>query len=133
MPITPEDFFAAALALNRLEPPPVSDEVCARTMAGRIYYAAYLATREAIRQQLGKGDFDVSHTALVAELRHARDEDVREVGARLRTLKRLRDSADYKPHCRLTKLSVALRMRDARFVLDEVGKLRGRFPQIPSW
>lgn len=53
MTIRPESLFEAAQALNRLRPPLVSDEVCARTMANRMYYAAYHAVREAIRTHNG--------------------------------------------------------------------------------
>ncbi len=130
MSIRPDDFFMAAQALNRLKPPLVSDEVCARTMAGRMYYAAYLATREAIRAQTGIHDFDVGHGALITALRHASDGDVRTLGRRLSTLRRLRERADYKPHRHVTKTAVALRLADARSVLDNAGRLAGRFPQI---
>lgn len=130
MPIRPDDFFAAAVALNRLKPPLVSDEVCARTMAGRMYYAAYLATREAIREQIGIRELDVGHSALIAALKHTPDTDVQVVGTRLLALKRLRERADYRPHHHMTKLAVALRMADAQFVLENVPGLRGRLPSV---
>jgi hypothetical protein len=60
MPIRPEHLFDAAQKLNALKPPLVSDEVCARTMANRAYYAAYLATREALRVQYANPSPSVS-------------------------------------------------------------------------
>jgi hypothetical protein len=91
MPIRPEEFYAAAQELNRLRPPLISDEVCARTMSSRMYYAAYLAVREAIRAQVGDRTFDTTHTSLVRALTHAADPEVQAVGARLKRLKTIRE------------------------------------------
>ena len=130
MPIRPEEFYSAAQALNRLRPPLVSDEVCARTMANRMYYAAYLAVREAIRIQVGNQTFDARHIALVAALNHASDPDVRALGARLEALKAIRETADYRINQSISKFTAAVHLDHARFILDNAHKLMGRFPHI---
>lgn len=130
MPIKPEEFYEAAQALNRLRPPLVSDEVCARTMANRMYYAAYLKVREAIRTQTGNPTFDATHTALVAAFARAPDPEVKAVGVRLRRLKTIREHSDYKVEQSISKLGAALHLDDARYVLDTVKRLRGRFPAV---
>ena len=130
MAIHPEDFFSAATALNQSHPPLVSDEVCARTMAGRMYYAAYLATRDALRAQFRTPSFDITHAALAFALIRAHDSDVQSIGARLQALRRLRERADYKPHHHITRAAAAIQLANARFVLDNVGRLVGRFPPV---
>ena len=130
MPIDPEDLYTAAQNLNRMKPPLVSDEVCARTMLNRMYYAAYLATREAIRAQSSDSAFDVTHRALAATLMQAGDWEVQALGTRLRNLKDAREHADYQPHGVVSKLAASLRLDGARFVLGNARRLAGRFPQI---
>lgn len=97
-----------------------------------MYYAAYLATRESIREQIGIRELDVGHSALVAALKRTPDPDVQVVGTRLLALKRLRERADYRPHHHLTKLAVALRLADAQYVIENVPRLRGRLPSVPQ-
>ena len=87
MPVKPEEFYLASQNLNRMKPPLVSDEVCGRTMLNRMYCAAYLATREALRRHLGNPSFDVAHTALSAILAKAADPAVRDIGTRLGVLR----------------------------------------------
>jgi len=130
MPIRPADFLEAAQALNRLRPPLVSDEVCGRTMANRMYYAAYHEVREAIRSQTGNRAFDATHTALVAALAHASDPEVQAVGTRLDSLKTIREHSDYKLDRSISKLTAAFHLDDARYVFDNAKRLQGRFPPV---
>ena len=130
MAIRPEALYQAAHELNRMKPPLVSDEVCARTMLNRMYYAAYLATRAAVRSHLGNASFDVTHTALANTLADATDADVSALGARLALLKTAREESDYQPDSSITKASAALHLAHARYVLDNAGRLAGRFPHI---
>lgn len=130
MPIKPEQLFEAALALNRLRPPLVSDEVCARTMANRMYYAAYHAIREAIRAHRTNAGFDVTHTSLETALNEAPDPDVRDFGLRFSRLKEIREAADYKASDTVSKLRAAMHLGDAKFVLDNARQLSVRFPPM---
>jgi hypothetical protein len=130
MPTESEELFEAAKALNHLRPPLVSDEVCARTMANRMYYAAYLATREAIRLQLGDRSFDVTHGALVDSLTAASDPEVKDVGTALKRLRSMRVDSDYRLDETITKFVAAVYLADARFVLDNARRLAARFPRI---
>jgi hypothetical protein len=132
MPIRPEHLFDAAQKLNALKPPLVSEEVCARTMANRAYYAAYLATREALRVQYANPGFDVTHRSLTSHLTRAGDPRVREIGSRLKMLRRMREISDYQPTSTVSRLHVALHLADARYVLDRVDRLVGRLPVIPD-
>lgn len=130
MPIRPDEFYQAARNLNELKPPLVSDEVCARTMLNRMYYAAYLATREAVRNHLGNPRFNVTHTALATALAEAADPAVSALGSRLALLKTAREQSDYQPHLSITRGFAALHLVNARYVLDNASRLVGRFPYI---
>ncbi len=130
MPIRPEEFYAAAKALNRLRPPLISDEVCARTMSSRMYYAAYLAIREAIRVQVGDLTFDTTLTSLLRALTHAADPEVRAVGARLKRLKTIREDSDYHVERSISMITAALHLGHAQYVLDNAQGLMGRFPPV---
>lgn len=130
MPIDPEDLYVAAQNLSRMKPPLVSDEVCARTMLNRMYYAAYLATREAVRVQRNDPSFDVTHATLTKALMTAADVEVKDIGSRLRALKSARESADYKPQHTVTRMVASLHLDHARHVLDNVARLAGRLPPI---
>ena len=130
MPIRPDEFYQAARDLNQMKPPLVSDEVCGRTMLNRIYYAAYLATREAVRKQLGNPRFNVTHSALATTLENAADPDVSALGSRLAVLKSARERSDYQPHVSISRAFAALRLADARYVLDNAARLARRFPHI---
>ncbi|HET7233512.1 MAG TPA: hypothetical protein VFJ16_26105 [Longimicrobium sp.] len=130
MPVKPEEFYLASQNLNLMKPPLVSDEVCGRTMLNRMYYAAYLATREALRRHLGNPRFDVAHTALSATLANAADPDVRDLGTQLGVLRVAREEADYQPDREITKWRAALHLPDARHVVNNASRLAARFPQI---
>lgn len=130
MPTKPDELYAAAQRLNELKPPLISDEVCARTMLNRMYYAAYLATREAIRSQLKNAAFDVGHQTLSDTLYAATDPEVREIGSCLQVLRTAREKSDYKLHLGISKAVAALHLMNAQFVLERVGKLSGRFPPV---
>jgi len=131
MPIDPGDLYVAASDLNQMKPPLVSDEVCGRTMVNRMYYAAYLATRDAVRTQLQDARFKVTHTAHAETLARSSDPDVRKLGSRLVALKASREEADYEPQALITRFDAGLQLLDARFVLDDVRRLKQRFPRIP--
>lgn len=130
MAIRPDALFQAARDLNRMKPPLVSDEVCARTMLNRMYYAAYLATREAIRNQLRNPSFDVTHTTLANTLADATDFDVSALGSRLALLKTAREESDYQPDVSITKAAAALHLAHARHVLENADRLAKRFPDV---
>lgn len=130
MPIRPDEFYRAAQDLSRMKPPLVSDEVCARTMVNRMYYAAYLATREALRVQFRNPALDVSHRTLAETLALAPDAEIRAIGSRLRVLKSAREESDYRPHAVVTKSDAALHLLNARFVLENVARLTGRYPRV---
>ena len=133
MPIRSEDLYAAARQLDRLRPTLVSDEVCGRTIANRAYYAAFMATREALRAQYGNPRFDVKHTRLVAALEGSRNPLVSGLGASLRTLKLHREKADYQPHVAFDRdRLVPLLLSQARDVLEKLPRAVGSFPVIAS-
>jgi uncharacterized protein (UPF0332 family) len=131
MPIRPTDLYDAAKQLDTLNPTLVGDEVCARTIANRAYYAAYLATREALRTQYRNPNFDVHHGTLAAELERSAHADVSAVGTSLKTLRAHRETSDYKPHIAINRrLLVPLLLSEAKDVLDKVANAVGRFPAV---
>jgi len=99
-------------------------------MANRMYYASYHAIREAIRTHLGDPTFDVTHSNLVDALTNAPDEDVRHLGERLKRLRANRVASDYRLDESPTRFKVAVHLSDARYVLDNAGRLARRFPHV---
>ena len=131
MPIRPEQLYDAAKELDGLDPTLVSDEVCARTIANRAYYAAYLATREALRTQYQNPHFDVGHGPLASQLESSADAVVSGVGTSLKTLRAAREHSDYRPHQSFNRrLMVPLLLSEARDVVDKVARAVGTFPFV---
>jgi hypothetical protein len=97
MPFPPDGFLAVAKKLSNGETVPAG-EGRNRTIAGRSYYAAYLATCEAMRRTHGfPPDAGFPHEALCQALR-GRDVDlkVRAFGTMLDSMRLNRIHADYK-------------------------------------
>lgn len=133
MPIVPDDLLEAARKLGNDKKPLHSPEACARTIVNRAYYAAYLATREAIRSAYGNPRFDVGHTALAKAFSKDSDTDVAKIGQRLDTLRILRSTADYHPDRTVDINTARLRVRDAQFILTALPSVASRIPKkIPD-
>lgn len=133
MPIRPEDLHAAARQLDRISSPLVSEEVCGRTIANRAYYAAFLATREALRTQYGNPRFDVRHTRLAEALENSRDPLVSDLGTSLKILKAHREIADYRPNAAFdSRLLVPLLLFQAGDILEKLPRAVGSFPVIAA-
>lgn len=131
MPIRPEDLYAAARQLDRIDPTLVSDEVCGRTIANRAYYAAYLAIREALRTQYGDPRFDVQHTRLASALEKSGDPRVSDVGTMLKFLRLQREKADYRPNAAFdSQFLVPLLLSRAKEILELLPRAAGSFPVI---
>jgi hypothetical protein len=124
MPIAPEQFHEIATQLWTGVTPPKSGEPCSRTVAGRSYYAAYLATRGAARTAYNDPHFDVSHGPLKKFLiEMSGDPHLQAAGHLLQSLCFRREMADYHPEVTLTR-------DDAEFCLDEAGDLLARISTI---
>jgi hypothetical protein len=133
MPIRPEDLYAAARQLDQINPTLVSDEVCGRTIANRAYYAAFLATRDALRAQYGDPRFDVQHTRLARALEKSGAPLVSGLGTLLRFLKLQREKADYRPHAAFdSQFLVPLVLSRAKEILEMLPRATGSFPVIVS-
>jgi hypothetical protein len=129
MPITPSDFWNVADALQRGGG--ITGEPCSRTVAGRAYYSAYLATREALRHQYGDPSFDVQHAMLAQSLANHGDPEVKEIGVKLGTMHILRNRSDYHLASHIRQYDALLSVRESRRVLDLLGNVAGRFPVVP--
>jgi hypothetical protein len=133
MPIRPEDLYDAARQLDQLSPTLVSDEVCGRTIANRAYYAAFLATREALRAQYRNPRFDVQHTLLAVALENSGNPLVSGLGTSLKSLKLQRENADYQPHAAFDKrFLVPLLLSQAKDILEKLPRAMGSLPVIAS-
>lgn len=94
MPFDPHHFGVVASNLSRQLP--CTGEAAYRTIAGRVYYASYLATREAIRVRHGlSDDYRPGHEDLCNQLATFADTEVRDLGNRLNSLRMMRVKADY--------------------------------------
>lgn len=100
------------------------DDATIRTTAGRMYYAAYLATRDTLRSISGDAAYDINHSALITFLEKQKHSAVSKVGEVLRELMKQRKDADYNPDRMLNYRVVGLKLNDAKFVLDSQSKLR---------
>jgi uncharacterized protein (UPF0332 family) len=127
MPVAPTDFLQVANDLKagkKIDPKEPVD----RTIVGRAYYAAFLAAREAVRSAYGKPYYQPKHKALTDGLAGASDVDVAELGARLQTLKSLRQRADYDTHLTVTSLEAGLMCVNAAAIIRDAPKLVSRIP-----
>ena len=128
MPIAPKDFWQVARDLhNRVALP--ADEPCHRTVIGRAYYAAYLATREAVRQRYNDPNFDVHHQTLADALKGNADPDVADIGARLDRLFHTRSRADYRMRERIDALTAGLMVSSSEHVIASLPGIQSRIPK----
>lgn len=132
MPITPDSFCDVAEEIyNRRK---LTDgEPIERTVAGRAYYAAYLATREAVRAAYGNPTFDVDHKVLAHTLKKSVDSDIADVGTRLDSLRAQRARADYRLNETLSRSDAGLCLVNSRAVLAKLPAIISKMPRgIPQ-
>ncbi|MEP6494945.1 MAG: hypothetical protein ABJF01_19825 [bacterium] len=102
-----------------------------RAVAGRTYYAAYLATRDTVCALAGNPDFKVDHIALTHFLSHTvRDPWVNGFGETLEDLRVKRTHSDYRLSRAIEPRSVGLTLRDAKFILDNQSELAKRLAGV---
>lgn len=129
-PFPPEEFLGFAKVLRSTSVP--SSEGRWRTVCGRAYYAAFKATSNAICEKYG---FDVDsvlpHETLCAKLASTTgDDEMREFGNTLNTLRLRRVHADYRLARPLSKEHEADAVKDSGEALDLLAKVRPRLPKI---
>ncbi len=131
MAIAPDDFLQAAEDLDNgvcIE----ADEPRARTICGRLYYASYLAVREAIRDELNDPGFDPrGHKVLSKTLKSASDPEVSQLGSALDQLRKKRDTSDYYLSRSVPPNDATLQLINARHVVGRAAGLASQFPTIP--
>lgn len=129
MPIDPREFAEAAEKLRNGVA--IKGEVCARTVAGRAYYAAYLATRQAIRNQYKDPSLNPGHADLYEALkRRGRDSTVQLIGAALAGLYSRRTDADYYPELSMSGSSMTIVVAEAQKVLTLLPNVVGKLPRV---
>jgi uncharacterized protein (UPF0332 family) len=103
-----------------------------RTIAGRAYYAAYLATRESLRQVHGFGnDYDPGHENVSNTLASVSgDPQVSKLGNLLNTLRLKRLRADYKLTVHVMESEAEDSVVEAGQVLALLPAVRDRLPRI---
>lgn len=129
MPILPADFARIADQLQfGLSVP--STEPCSRTVAGRAYYAVYLALREAARQKLNSQSFDISHEGLQSFLDGHTDMYMQTVAEKVKALFALRVISDYWMAETLDKTTVGLHLNDANALVRDLPNVAARFNTV---
>lgn len=125
MPIQPDIFQEVAKKLNEHQLP--TGEGKYRTVAGRAYYAAYLATRDAVKLLHTMGDdYSPSHEAFSQALAaYQSDPEVSKLGHMLNGLRLRRVRADYK-------LTLTLNEADAEAAIDETKDLLELLPKVAT-
>jgi hypothetical protein len=131
VPFRPEDFLAAArkISLNEVLP---SGEARYRTIAGRSYYAAYLATCEAIiiQHKLPDGAYLPHATVSETLAAYEKDIDVKKLGGDLNSLRLLRIRADYRCRMELVEDQSDDAMTYATTILAALPSVRAKLPKI---
>ena len=127
MTILPDDFLQAARELNNQQSV-AHPEARARTVAGRSYYAAFLATRQTIRHAYGDPSFDVDHYVLCRRLRGDQDTHVSQIGVRLDGLRRLRTRSDYRLARTVSQSDAIKSVSDSNFVVRNLPNIASRIP-----
>jgi len=131
VPFLPDGFLEVAekMQQRRLAP---SGEARDRTITGRSYYAAYLATCDAICSQYGyQPDAYLPHEAVSTTLAAVQgDPSVRLLGTRLDSLRLLRKHADYTRRKPLTEDQSDDAVEHAKKVLELLPSVAGRLPKI---
>lgn len=132
MAIAAQEFYTIGERLHHglLIPESAKSECTARTVAGRIYYAAYLATRETLRSLRRNADYDPGHDQLIQFLRtYATIPAAQRIGERLDDLKKQRTVADYSTNATLPSRAVGALMLQAKYILDHQADLKGLDPE----
>ena len=127
MPIKPDGFRVVAYELHKGQKA-TAGEPCDRTIAGRAYYAAYLATRETVRTAYKDPRFDVRHSELYTALKNDPNPDISDVGTRLETLFTLRSRADYRLERTISRLEAGLSVTEADTILAALPKIVSKIP-----
>lgn len=125
MPIAPAAFYDVASRMHFARALDYSKEECPRTAAGRLYYAAFLATRDSFRLLTGDPAYHLEHKPLADFLRYRVDDEwVERFGQMLEELRRLRVESDYHPERTVAGTTVGLRLRDAEWLVNSQGDLQ---------
>lgn len=119
MTFSPSHFYGIAERLQVGRPIAVGEEATSRTVAGRIYYAAFIATRETLRTMNKNPSYHPGHEPLTQFLKtYPGEPEVQKVGERLEGLRKQRQNADYELELVVGSRAVGTSMQDAKAVLD---------------
>ena len=130
MPFPPDGFHRVAKDLKELKVP--SGEGRHRTVVGRAYYSAYLATCQAIcRVHKIQPPGTMNHKVLSTSLAGFKgDPGVREFGILLNSLRVSRVQADYLMANAVTEDAADDAVEDARKALDMLQTVEKKLPKI---
>jgi hypothetical protein len=130
MPFLPEEYHRVAKALYHDNRP--TGEGRNRTIAGRAYYSAYLATREALRRTHGFSEgYRPPHDILSQTLAQMDGEpDIKKLGSLLDTLRHTRVHADYKLSIELSEFDAEDAIDAATDILTLLPTVEARLPRI---
>jgi hypothetical protein len=131
VPFRPDGFLQVARQIQGSQIVP-SGEPRYRTIAGRSYYAAYLATCDAISttHRIPADSYfphEVVSTRLAA---YNADPDVKKLGNLLNTLRLTRIHADYTRHTELTEDQADDAVTDASAIMTLLATVGPRLPKI---
>jgi hypothetical protein len=131
MTCVPADFLSLAEKLQFALPIDYKSAATVRATAGRMYYAAYLETRESFRALTGNPEYAIDHTPLSFFLRITVKNDwVNEYGEMLEELRQLRTDSDYRLARMVRSHDVGLKFKDAKFIVANQSILRSRLSNV---
>jgi hypothetical protein len=123
MPVAPADIHGIGTKLWAGQLIVKTEEACVRTIAGRAYYAAYLVTRQALRNVYGIPEYDVTHGSLSHFMINSGQPTLKVNGNALKELFEARVIADYFP-------DQTLRFVDAEGWLENSGDIIAQAPAM---
>lgn len=127
MPVAPQDIRDMAEKLWAGTAIPKRDENCVRTVAGRAYYSAFHAAREALRSAYATPAYDVGHKPLADFMIGSGDPTLRTMGNLLKSLLAARESADYNLAAAMTHAAAETFVDDATDVVGNQGPMETGF------
>jgi uncharacterized protein (UPF0332 family) len=131
MAIPPEAFHSVAKSLVEYTLPPKGESMY-RTVVGRAYYSAFLATCAALRTTHGMPfDHRLDHELVCNTLAaHVSDPEVKKLGTMLNTLRHMRIDADYKLKLTVLEDDADTAVLDAAVVLKLLPTIAGQLPRV---
>ena len=131
MSVSPAEIHSIATRLWSGSMIGKTEESCSRTVAGRAYYSAYHATREALRRAYSDQTYDVGHRPLANFMIGSGNPQLRVLGIVLKELLEARERADYELTAALSHSLAEQLVDSAQDVIASQSLLESAFRSVP--